>query len=103
MEDIIKLLGDVFVFGARLILPMLCFLLIFGIVKDLFKKQGKITLAKLITANGLEFDICSVESIIGRSKLCDVILNIPSISRRHAVITYSEDYGFKISSVLGCR
>lgn len=101
MEDIIKLLGDVFVFGARLILPMLCFLLVFGIVKDLFKKQGKITLAKLITANGLEFDICSVESIIGRSKLCDVILNIPSISRRHAVITYSEDYGFKISSVFG--
>ncbi|MGN0172837.1 MAG: FtsW/RodA/SpoVE family cell cycle protein [Acutalibacteraceae bacterium] len=101
MTEILETLGNIFVFAARIVLPVLCFLLIFGVVKDLLKKRGKITLAKLVTANGLEFDINSVESIIGRSKICDVILNIPSISRRHAVITYSEDYGFKISSVYG--
>lgn len=103
MADLLVTLGEVFVFGARVVLPMLCFLLIFGVVKDLFRKRGKISLAKLVTANGLEFDISSVESIIGRSKLCDVVLNIPSISRRHAVITYSEDYGFKVSSVFGTK
>lgn len=103
MTAILKTLGDIFIFGARIVLPVLCFLLLFSVIKDLFKKQGKISLAKLVTANGLEFDICSVESIIGRSKLCDVVLNIPSISRRHAVITYSEDYGFKISSVFGTK
>ena len=101
MGDLIVSLGAVLVFALRLILPLLSILFIFGVVKDLFKKQGKITLAKLVTANGLDFDIQSVESIIGRSKLCDVVLNIPSISRRHAVITYSDDYGFKISSVFG--
>ena len=101
MTDILETIGNIFVFAARIILPVLCFLLIFGVIKDLLKKRGKTTLAKLLTANGLEFDICSVESIIGRSKICDVVLNIPSISRRHAVITYSEDYGFKISSVYG--
>lgn len=103
MADLLVTIGEVFVFGARVVLPMLCFLLIFGVVKDLFLKRGKISLAKLVTANGLEFDISSVESIIGRSKLCDVVLNIPSISRRHAVITYSEDYGFKVSSVFGTK
>jgi len=101
MGDLIVSLGAVLVFALRLILPLLSILFIFGVVKDLFKNQGKITLAKLVTANGLDFDIQSVESIIGRSKLCDVVLNIPSISRRHAVITYSDDYGFKISSVFG--
>ncbi len=101
MGDLLATLGNVFVFVLRLILPLLSVLFIFSVVKDLFKRKGKISLAKLITANGLEFDIYSVESIIGRSKLCDVVLNIPSISRRHAVITYSEDYGFKISSVFG--
>lgn len=101
MGDLIVSLGAILVFALRLILPLLSILFIFGVVKDLFKKQGKITLAKLVTANGLDFDIQSVESIIGRSKLCDVVLNIPSISRRHAVITYSDDYGFKISSVFG--
>ena len=101
MTDILETIGNIFIFAARIILPVLCFLLIFGVIKDLLKKRGKTTLAKLLTANGLEFDICSVESIIGRSKICDVVLNIPSISRRHAVITYSEDYGFKISSVYG--
>lgn len=101
MANILVSLGEIMIFIMRLILPFLSVLLIFGVVKDLFKKQGKITLAKLVTANGLEFNITSVESVIGRSKLCDVILNIPSISRRHAVITYSDDYGFKISSVFG--
>lgn len=94
-------IGNIFIFCARIALPVLCVFFVFAVVKDLLKKQGKVTLAKLVTANGLEFDITSCESIIGRSKICDVILNIPSISRRHAVITYSNDYGFKISSVYG--
>lgn len=99
MAELLTSIGNIFIFAARLVLPVLCFLLIFSIVKDLFKKQGKVTLAKLVTANGLDFAITNEESTIGRSKICDVILNIPSISRRHAVITYTADYGFKISSV----
>ncbi|MBQ7128660.1 MAG: FtsW/RodA/SpoVE family cell cycle protein, partial [Clostridia bacterium] len=99
MAELLTSIGNIFVFAARLCLPFLCFLLVFIVVKDLFKKQGKVTLAKLVTANGLEFNITNEESTIGRSKICDVILNIPSISRRHAVITYTKDYGFKISSV----
>lgn len=99
--NLVLAVGEIFVFVARFILPVLCILLLFFITKDLLKKREKVTLATLITANGMEFDLSSVESIIGRSKLCDIVLNIPSISRRHAVITYSEDYGFKISSVFG--
>ncbi len=101
MDAFLSSLGEIMIFVMRLVLPVLSVLLIFCVVKDLFKREGKITLAKLVTANALEFNITSVESVIGRSKLCDVILNIPSISRRHAVITYSDDYGFKISSVFG--
>lgn len=103
MVEILDILGKIFIFAARIVLPVLCLLLFFSVVRDLFRKKGKITLAKLVTANGLDFDICSVESIIGRSKLCDVVLNIPSISRRHAVITYNDDYGFKVSSVFGTK
>lgn len=101
MAEVLTSIGNIFIFVARLVMPVFCFLLIFSVIRDLFKKQGKVTLAKLVTANRLEFDITNEESTIGRSKICDVILNIPSISRRHAVITYTKEYGFKISSVFG--
>lgn len=101
MAELLSTVGNIYIFIARIILPVLCLLFIIAVVKDLFRKRGKVTLARMVTANGLSFDINSVESTVGRSRICDVVLNIPSISRRHAVITYSDDYGFKVSSVFG--
>lgn len=101
MANLLLTIGKIYISVARIILPVLCLLFVIAVVKDLLKKRGKVTLAKMLTANGLTFDINSVESTIGRSRICDVVLNIPSISRRHAVITYSDDYGFKISGVYG--
>ena len=43
------------------------------------------------TINGDCFELISREASIGRHKSCDIILNYPSVSRQHAVITCGKD------------
>ena len=91
---------EIFIFAARLILPLLVVLLFILSAKRLLKKTPVIPLATLqIKGTQNTFDIRGAECSLGRSRVCDVRLNIPTISRRHAVLSYSKDYGFKISSV----
>ena len=103
MNDLVSVIGNVFLFVARICLPVLCLLLIFFVIKDLFSKQNRKPIAKIITSTGADFELFCAESIIGRSKICDVAINVPTISRRHAVITYNDEYGFKVSSVFGSK
>lgn len=99
MFEFLNLIEDLFIFISRFCLPVLCLLLLLSVSRKIFRLTKKTTIARLVMPNKTSFDICGAESILGRSKICDVRLNIPSVSRRHAVLTYSSDYGFKITTV----
>lgn len=91
---------NIFIFIARFALPVLILLLLLSTVKRLFRKSPQYPIAQLgIIGTQSEYDINAYECSIGRSKICDIRLNLQSVSRRHAVLSYDENYGFKIISV----
>lgn len=91
---------DILIFIFRIALPVTIALLFLSLLHSCLKKAQRISLARLcIRGTQNSFEIKGRECSLGRSKICDVRLNIPSISRRHAVLSFSEDYGFRISTV----
>ena len=54
-------------------------------------------LATLVTEDGDRLPITSFESSIGRRGVSDIVLNLPNISRKHAVLTFTEEDGWRIS------
>ena len=54
-------------------------------------------LAVLVTEDGDRLPVTSYESSIGRRGVSDIVLNLPNISRKHAVLTYVEGEGWRIS------
>ncbi|MBQ2676578.1 MAG: FtsW/RodA/SpoVE family cell cycle protein [Clostridia bacterium] len=95
---------NIAVFAVRFIIPVLLIVLLFSCVKNMFKIGKRHPILRLVMEpNGAEFNITCAESAIGRSRICDVRINVPSVSRRHAVLTYIEDVGVKISQVGNCK
>ena len=91
---------DILIFIFRIALPVTLALLFLSLLHSCLKKAQRISLARLcVRGTQNSFEIKGRECSLGRSKICDVRLNIPSISRRHAVLSFSEDYGFRISTV----
>ena len=91
---------DILILIFRVALPIALALLFLSLLHSCLKKAQRISLARLcIRGTQNSFEIKGRECSLGRSKICDVRLNIPSISRRHAVLNFSEDYGFRISTV----
>ncbi|MBP3442834.1 MAG: FHA domain-containing protein [Clostridia bacterium] len=74
---------------ARYVIPALCFIIVaYCIVHLILSKAPKITPACLVDElTGDEYLITNWETSIGRSNACDVVLNYPSVSRFHAVIS----------------
>lgn len=75
-----------------------CFLFMVSIVFVILFKNipKKVIYGKLFNkANGDVFDITSIETSIGRSKVCDIIMAYNNVSRLHAVLVKRQD-GFEI-------
>ncbi len=74
---------------ARYAVPVLCFVIVAYCVKHLLQsKAPKVTPASLIDElTGDEYLITNWETSVGRSNACDIVLNYPSVSRFHAVIS----------------
>lgn len=90
----------IFVYQAiiRYLVPALAFILLFRSVKPLltFRREPEIW-AWLCLENGKKLPITHWENVIGRSKRSDVIVNIPTVSRNHAVLTRYDDGSWTIS------
>ncbi len=98
LDQFFQLISNTFVLGARFVVPALSILFLLLCVKGLFKFGKRPCVGRLVGTDGqLDYDITAAESTVGRSKICDVRINIGSVSRRGAVITYNEEYGFKIT------
>ncbi len=92
-------ISNIFVFITRYILPILVGLFLFLCAKRMFAYNKKAPFAQLVMcANRAVFPIENGECAIGRGALCDMRINVGSISRRHAVLSFTK-YGFKISMV----
>lgn len=75
--------------AARYIIPVLCLIITAYCIKHLLQsKAPKVTPASLIDElTGDEYLITNWETSVGRSNACDIVLDYPSVSRFHAVIS----------------
>lgn len=74
---------------SRYILPCLAVIILLGCCSSLFSKRPRTkTVAFLVNAkSGESVPLHFWETSIGRSSSCDVVLNYPTVSRFHAVIS----------------
>jgi len=82
----------------RYFMPLLAALLLFLCIKPLltFRREPEIW-AWLILKDQRRLPITHWESVIGRSKRSDVVIDIPTVSRNHAVLTRYDDGSWTIS------
>ena len=65
----------------------------------LFRKTKKEVWAKLKMPDGTFIALTHWENLIGRAKSSDVVLNFPSVSRSHAVITRKNDKNWVVTDL----
>ncbi len=90
----------VYVYQAilRYLMPVLVGLLLYRTIKPLltFRREPEIW-AWLCLNNGKKLPITHWENVLGRSKRSDVVIDVPTISRNHAVLTRYDDGSWSIS------
>ncbi len=95
-SDPINLINTV----MRYVFPVLALLILGRCAVSLltFRKEPEVW-ANLSAPDGTSFQVTHWETLLGRSKTCDVVLNYPTISRTHAVLTRYDDSSWSISDV----
>lgn len=99
MEFVKILLNTYYLLPARFIFVILS-LLLFKEIKRLmlYRQEKRNLLAVLDIGNGsFRIPVTHYEVTIGRSEACDVVINLPSISRQHAVMTMNDNGYWKIT------
>ena len=105
MEAIVNLFAGardtyvhVFIAIMRYLAPILCFFLLLRCGKPLltFRREPEIW-AWLCMAGGKKLPITHWENVIGRSKRSDIVIDFPTVSRNHAVITRYDDGSWTIT------
>lgn len=105
MDFLENLLGDLSfaaVYGSilRYVFPILAIIILGRCAKSLltFRKEPEVW-AWLALPSGDRLPVTHWENIIGRGKNCDLMLEYPTISRSHAVLTRYDDGSWTISDV----
>ena len=81
--------AGIYTLAARWLLPALAVLIVLRCVLPLLGGRKKETpWGYLAMPNGVLLPLLHGENSIGRSRLSDVVINLPFISRSHAVLTY---------------
>lgn len=84
----------------RYILPLLALLILWRCGRSLltFRREPEVW-AWLAAPSGEKIPVTHWESLVGRSASCDVVLDYPTISRRHAVLTRYDDGSWSVSDI----
>ena len=92
--------GSLYCTGIRFVLPVLALLLLLRCGKSLltFRKEPEIW-AWLCLPDSNQLPITHWENVIGRNKRSDIVIDLPTISRSHAVLTRYDDGSWTISDI----
>ena len=84
----------------RYILPLAALLILWRCGRSLlaFRREPEVW-AWLTSPSGDRIPVTHWESLVGRAKSCDVVLDYPTISRRHAVLTRYDDGSWSVSDI----
>ena len=84
----------------RYIFPLLAVLIVSRCAVSLltFRKEPEIW-AHLVGPDQTRYPVKHWETLLGRAKNCDVVLNYPTVSRTHAVLTRYDDGSWTVSDV----
>ena len=105
MEAIVNLFAGaedtyihVFIAIMRYLAPILCFFILLRCGKPLltFRREPEIW-AWLCMDGGKKLPITHWENVIGRSKRSDIVIDFPTVSRNHAVITRYDDGSWTVT------
>lgn len=85
---------EFYTFIVRWIFPVLAVMVFFRCILPLLHDKGYDTVwGFLVIPNSCRIPLKHWENSIGRSKLSDIVINLPFVSRSHAVLTYDgEDW-----------
>lgn len=84
----------------RFAAPLLALLLLWRCAKPLLKfHREPETWAWLVLPDGNQIPITHWENIIGRAKGCDIVVDFPTISRSHAVLTRYDDGSWSVTDI----
>lgn len=80
--------------------PLLAFFVLWRCAKPLlrFRKEPE-TWAWLVMPDGQQLPVTHWENIIGRGKGCDIVVNLSTISRNHAVLTRYDDGSWSLTDI----
>ncbi|MGM9599165.1 MAG: FtsW/RodA/SpoVE family cell cycle protein [Faecousia sp.] len=94
------MVANVFCTVFRFVVPILAILIIWRCAKPLlrFRREPE-TWAWLVMPDGQQLPVTHWESIIGRSKGCDIIVNVPTVSKNHAVLTRYDDGSWSVTDI----
>ena len=92
--------GYVLTSVLRYAVPVLAFLLLYWCLKPLltFRKEPEIW-AWLCLADETRLPITHWENVIGRSRHSDIVINTPTVSKSHGVLTRYDDGSWTVSDV----
>ena len=105
MDDLISALSQVsaghiktYLAILRFLIPVMAGLLIYLCGKPLltFRREPEIW-AWLILPDGKKLPITHWENVIGRNKRCDIVVDFPTVSRNHAVLTRYDDGSWTVT------
>ncbi|MBR5528950.1 MAG: FtsW/RodA/SpoVE family cell cycle protein [Oscillospiraceae bacterium] len=91
---------NVYITILRWIAPILAAILLFRCVKPLltFRREPEIW-GWLCLQSGQKLPVTHWESVIGRSKRSDIVIELPTVSRSHAVLTRYDDGSWSIADI----
>ncbi len=93
-----KTFSNVYIGVFRWVAPILAAFILIRCIKPLltFRREPEIW-AWLQLSNGDKLPITHWENVIGRSKRSDIVIDFPTVSRNHAVLTRYDDGSWTIS------
>ena len=88
----------VFTAGMRWIMPILAVIFLFRCIRPLiaFRREPEIW-AWLCLSNGTKLPVTHWENVIGSNKRSDIVIDFPTVSRTHGVLTRYDDGSWSIS------
>ncbi len=93
-----ELYRNVFIAILRWVAPVLAAVLLFRCIKPLltFRREPEIW-AWLCLSNGKKLPVTHWENVIGRSKRSDIVIDFPTVSRSHGVLTRYDDGSWTVT------